>query len=283
MNRKRLGMTMAGILMLVLGGCTTLPQAGRSDRSTAPVNDRVKIKRFQEIGFIFSYESAALRPLLYITFHQEKTDSAWSISVESDQDVNSRSEQLAAAGQPWNVSQCNCTREQFLALFEQALSAFQAEKPEARIDMLTWELSLEKETWGEVLSVLQKTLSSLEGKMPNNDDCSEGPLEEKVDSTIIWPLDGPEEAFTAVGQYLEKATTVTALRRILQAHGLDIHDMWFETDQFKFKGSLEGVKYKKIAKLEDAGVYSPGYVKFLLSSRVLKTEPDSTRPSTTRP
>lgn len=131
---------------------------------------------------------------------------------------------------------------------ELALSAFHAEKPDARVRAVFFELHLEKSLWNEVLSFLRERLSNAEGRW---EESGVGP-------------DLPDTIYVDMNSLIEKSATVAGLSRLLENHGMKVQNVIvMET---RFRRSIIGQEYSETGAKPGVGILQPGTIVFILRS-----------------
>ena len=124
-------------------------------------------------------------------------------------------------------------------MLDQALTQFQAEKPNAKLESLEVEMQVVQEIWGEVLGGLRPTLATIhEAKTSNRAD-----VPRVVEDKILDVLD--------------RSAPVAAIKNVLARHGIKVQYVRI-IGQTIFKDSLTGKEWSDIGNLPGLGILFPG-------------------------
>jgi hypothetical protein len=146
-------------------------------------------------------------------------------------------EQSKEPGKTWGKSSSRCSREECLQFINIGLTRFQAAKPGNMINEFVMEMQVDTELWSEVLAVMRKSLSELNGRNPGGSFFPDNVIDELLRQ--------------------ERASqTIKDVRVVLAKHGLTAKDFGF-ADPPSLRRSLAGQRWAAIAKLPDVGVDVP--------------------------
>jgi hypothetical protein len=130
-----------------------------------------------------------------------------------------------------------CTREQCLAVIDEAFKRFETDKPGNRVTSLTMDMQIDGSLWGEVLGAARETLSGMRGRNPG------GPF-------------FPDEVIKNVLRVGENSATIEELKALLAGHHLAFKNFGFAQPP-TLRGTLAGRRWSEIARLPDAGIGVP--------------------------
>ena len=125
-------------------------------------------------------------------------------------------------------------------MLDQALTQFEAEKPNAKLDSLEIEMQVNREIWGEVLDGLRPTLAAIHEVKTSN------------------RADVPREVENKIVDVLNRSATVAAIKNVLARHGIKTQDDVYVSGPTIFKDSLTGKKWSDIGELPGLGILFPG-------------------------
>ena len=133
-------------------------------------------------------------------------------------------------------------------MLDQALTQFQAEKPNAKLDSLEIEMQVVQEIWGEVLGGIGPTLATIhEAKTANRANV-------------------PREVEDKIRDVLNRSATVAAMKNVLARHGIKVQDVHI-TGQTIFKDSLTGKEWSDIGNLPGLGILFPGMFQLAIKAQ----------------
>jgi len=124
-------------------------------------------------------------------------------------------------------------------MLDQALTQFEAEKPNAKLDSLEIEMQVNREIWGEVLDGLRPTLAAIHEVKTSN------------------RADVPREVENKIVDVLNRSATVAAIKNVLARHGIKVQYVRI-IGQTIFKDSLTGKAWSDIGNLPGLGILFPG-------------------------
>lgn len=219
---------------LALSGCA-IPKHTATAASEQP-----PYRRFEKI--CYDWESRGVE----VAFDRLASDSAWIMTLRDPWDVYERS--LTGEGKVWDQSSSRCSTEECLEMLDQALTQFQAEKPNAKLDSVEVEMQVVREIWGEVLGGLGPTLATIhEAKTADRADV-------------------PREVHDKILDVLDRSATVAAIKKVLARHGIKVQDVHI-TGQTIFKDSLTGKEWSDIGDLPGLGILLPGRFELAIKAR----------------
>jgi len=148
----------------------------------------------------------------------------------------------------WDQSSSRCSTEECVKMLDQALTQFQAEKPNAKLDSLEIEMQVDQEIWGEILGGLRPTLATIhEAKTANRADV-------------------PRAVHDKILDVLNRSATVAIIKNVLTRHGIKVQDVHI-IGQTIFKDSLTGKEWSDIGNLPCLGILLPGMFELAVKDR----------------
>ena len=133
-------------------------------------------------------------------------------------------------------------------MLDHALTQFQAEKPNAKLDPLDIEMQVVQEIWDEVLGGIRPTLATIhEVKTTNRADV-------------------PREVHDKILDVLNHSTSVAGMKSVLARHGIEVEDVHI-IGQTIFKDQLTGKAWSDISNLPGLGILPPGMFQLPLKAR----------------
>lgn len=217
--------------IIALSGCA-------SPEHTATAPDKQPAYRRSE-NIHYTWEGRGVQ----VAFNRINLDDAWIISLQDSWSVFER----AGEGKVWDKSSSSCSTEECLKMLDQALTQFQAEKPNAKLDSLEVEMQVVQEIWGEVLDGLRPTLAAIHETKTSN------------------RADVPREVEDKIVDVLNRSTTVAAIKNVLARHGIKVQYVHI-TGQTIFKDSLTGKEWSDIGNLPGLGILFPGVFELVIKA-----------------
>lgn len=218
--------------IFALSGCA-IPQ-----HTATAVSEQPAYRRFEKI--CYDWEGRGVE----VAFDRQARDSAWTMTLRDSWDVYERS----GEGKVWDQCSSRCSTEECVKMLDQALTQFQAEKPNAKLDSLEIEMQVDQEIWGEVLGGIGPTLATIhEAKTANRADV-------------------PREVEDKILDVLNRSATVAAMKNVLARHGIKVQDVRI-IGQTIFKDSLTGKEWSDIGNLPGLGILLPGDFQLAIKAR----------------
>jgi len=225
-------------VMVGLSGCAT------AERNGLPVADGPAYRRLETVAYYWEGRRVE------VTFHREARDGAWLMSVRDSWSIFEQSPD--AKKRVWDQSAARVPMEQCLQMIDRSLLDFRAEKSLVRLESLDIDMHVVQDLWSEMLMGLRQTLSKMDGTLGESQ------------------LDVPDEIYNEIKSVLEKSPVVTAIKELLEKHGLSVRRVYI-SDKVLFDYSLAGHKWSEIATLPAIGVIMPGSFQFALNKSRLGT------------
>jgi hypothetical protein len=169
-----------------------------------------------------------------VEFHRLSPTGAWTISVRDSWLALDQSEQK---GKVWDLSASRCSREQCLALIDDSLTRFEADKPGSKVESLVMDMQIDRNLWAEILGIAKETLSGMGGRNPG------GPF-------------FPDRVISSMLHTGEDSTTFAELKAVLAKHGLTARDFGF-AEPPTLRKTLSGRSWREISRLPDEGIGVP--------------------------
>jgi hypothetical protein len=219
---------------VILSGCA-IPE----HPATAAL-EQPPYRRFEKI--CYDWESRGVE----VAFDRLARDSAWIMTLRDSWDVYERS--LSGEGKVWDQSSSRCSTKQCVEMLDQALTQFQAEKPNAELGSVHIEMQVVQEIWAEVLGGLRPTLATIhEAKTADR-------------------ADDPRKVHDKILDVLDRSATVAAIKNVLARHGIKVRDVHI-TGQTIFRDSLTGKEWSDIGDLPGLGILLPGRFELAIKAR----------------
>jgi len=209
--------------IIVLSGCATPEHT-----ATAP-DKQPAYRRFENIQY--RWEDRGVE----VSFYRQAPGDAWTVSLQDCWSVFERS----GESKVWDHSSSSCSTEECVKMLDQALTQFEAEKPNAKLDSLEIEMQVNREIWGEVLDGLRPTLAAIHEVKTSN------------------RADVPREVENKIVDVLNRSATVAAIKNVLARHGIKVQYVRI-IGQTIFKDSLTGKAWSDIGNLPGLGILFPG-------------------------
>jgi hypothetical protein len=133
-------------------------------------------------------------------------------------------------------------------MLDEALTQFEAEKPNAKLDSLEVEMQVDREIWGEVLDGLRPTLAAIHEVKTSN------------------RADVPREVEDKIVDVLNRSAATAAIKNVLARHGIKVQYLHI-TGQTIFKDSLTGKEWSDIRNLPGLGILFPGTFELVIKAQ----------------
>ena len=179
-----------------------------------------------------------------VAFDRINLNDAWIISLQDSWSVFERS----GEGKVWDQSTSSCSTEECVKMLDQALTQFEAEKPNAKLDSLEVEMQVDREIWGEVLDGLRPTLAAIHEVKTSN------------------RADVPREVEDKIVDVLNRSAATAAIKNVLARHGIKVQYLHI-TGQTIFKDSLTGKEWSDIRNLPGLGILFPGTFELVIKAQ----------------